>query len=184
MTADLAASSKTGGTLLTSLITSVLLMQPSAQADIDPASLSVGVPIEVDIVGLAFGVHPELLWRPIAADSGFHLRAAVGVMAGPELTLISPLALGLRQEFAPRRMIQPGIGTGLQWQSFAVYGDGVHHRMDMYMEATIHVEVHEHYDVGLQLSPEIGMMGVSSEGLYSTFGLGMAVRLNVQRNGL
>ena len=46
------------------------------------------------------------------------------------------------------------------------------------------MRVHEDYDVGLQLSPEIGMMGIGGEGAYSTFGLGMAVRLNVQRNTL
>ena len=179
-----AASSKIGVTLLTNLLTVALLSQPPAQAGIDRDAISVGIPFEVDLVGLAFGVHPELLWRPINADGGFNLRAAAGVMAGPEFTLISPLALGVRQEIGPSWRVQPGLGMGVQWQSFAVYTDKVHHRMDMYMEATVHVKVHESYDVGLQLSPEFGMMGVGPDGVYSTFGLGMAVRLNVQRNGL
>jgi hypothetical protein len=145
---------------------------------------SVGAPVEVDLVGLAVGLHPEVLFRPFTADGGFHLRAAAGVMAGPELTLLSPLALGIRQELFPRKRVQPGLGTGVQWQSFAVYGDHIHHRLDMYMELAVHVRVHEDYDVGIQLSPEIGMMGIGGEGAYSTFGLGMAVRLNVQRNTL
>jgi hypothetical protein len=188
------ASSRTGGTLLTSLALIGLGLastEPAAPESPQTAESrwsgerwSVGTPVEVDLVGLAVGLHPEVLYRPFKADGGFHLRAAAGVMAGPELTLLSPLALGIRQELFPRRRVQPGLGTGIQWQSFAVYGDHVHHRLDMYMELAVHVQVHEDYDVGLQLSPEIGMMGVGGEGAYSTFGLGMAVRLNVQRNTL
>jgi len=150
----------------------------------DASRWSVGVPVEVDVVGFAVGLHPEVLYRPFNPDGGFNVRAAAGTMVGTELTLISPLALGLRQELFPTKRVQPGLGMGMQWQSFAVYGDSLHHRMDMYMELTVHTQVHDDYDVGLQLSPEIGLIGVGEEGLYSTFGLGMAVRLNVQRNSL
>ena len=96
----------------------------------------------------------------------------------------SILFIRVLKRCGPNWRVQPGLGAGVQWQSFAVYSDRVHHRMDMYMEATVHVRMAEDYDIGLQVSPEFGLMGVSSEGLYSTFGLGMAVRLNVQRNGL
>lgn len=144
---------------------------------------SVGVPAEVDLVGLAWGLHPEALYRPFREDGGFHLRAAAGVMVGREVTLVSPLAVGVRHEFFPTKRVQPSVGTGLQWQSFVVYEDKVHHRVDMYMETSLHVRVHEDYDVGLQMSPEFGFLGFGGGGAYSTFGLGMAVRLNVQYNG-
>ena len=144
---------------------------------------SLGVPLELDVVGLAIGVHPEALYRPFDPEGGFHLRAAAGTMFGPELTLISPLALGVRQEFFPRKRVQPGLGTGFQWQTFAVYGDGAHNRIDMYMEMSLHVRVQDDFDVGLQISPEFGLVGMGKDGFYSTFGLGMATRLNVQWNG-
>ena len=159
---------------------------PDASKDVEPwgsERWSLGVPLEVDVVGLAVGVHPEALYRPLDPEGGFHLRAAAGAMFGRELTLLSPLAFGVRQEMFPSKMIQPGVGLGLQWQTFVVYEDKVHNRIDMYMEMTLNVRVHEEFEVGLQLSPEFGMIGMSNQGLYSTFGLGMASRLSVQYNG-
>jgi hypothetical protein len=152
----------------------LVLWASAAQAverDPDAPRWSVGVPVEVDLVGLAAGVHPELLFRPAAPDGALHLRFAVGVMAGPELALV-PFSLGIRGVAAPRRMVRPFAGIGTQLQVFAPYGVPARARLDLYLELGLDVRVAEGWRVGAQFSPEFGM--------YPGFGLGMAVRAGFQ----
>lgn len=134
---------------------------------------SVGLPIEANLVGLSFGVHPELLYRPFRPDGWFHLRAATGFTAGPELSSV-PLSLGFREVFFFGKRVQPGLGAGVQLQNFIPYGHAPVTRLDMTMEATLDVQVAEGWTVGAQLSPEFGMVG--------GFGLGMATRIGVRRD--
>jgi hypothetical protein len=139
----------------------------------DPGRWSVGLPAEVDLVGLAFGVHPEALWRPFAPDGAIHLRAATGFMGGPELSLV-PVSAGVRVIAFPRRRVRPGLGTGLQLQTFFPHQHAPVVRLDQTIELTLDVRVVEAWRVGMQLSPEFG--------LAPGFGLGMAARLGVQRD--
>ena len=151
----------------------VLLSALSAHAGaLDAERFTVGLPAEVDLVGLAFGVRPELLWRPIQPDGAFHLRTATGVMVGPELTLV-PVSLGVREVFFPRRRVRPGLGIGMQLQSFFPRQHAPVFRLDQYLELTLDVAISETWRAGLQLSPEFGMV--------PGFGLGMAARVGVSR---
>ncbi|TNE85256.1 MAG: hypothetical protein EP330_26375 [Deltaproteobacteria bacterium] len=145
------------------------LSTPAAALETDRFSL--GLPAEVDLVGLAFGVHPELLFRPIQPDGALHLRFAPGLMVGPELAFV-PIALGVREVMFPRKRVRPFLGTGLQLQNFVPYGHPVLTRLDMALELGVDVRVADQWGVGLQLSPEIGLVG--------GFGFGMAVRLGAQ----
>ncbi len=149
----------------------LLSLGAALAAPLDPERFSVGLPAEMDLVGLAFGLHPELLWRPFDADGAFHVRAATGLMVGSELALL-PVSLGVREVFFPTRKVRPGLGMGVQLQTFFPNHHPPVSRLDMTMEATLDVAVAEGWRVGLQLSPEIGM---------TSFGLGMATRLGVQR---
>ena len=146
------------------------LLSAEAQA-IEPENLSLGVPLEADVVGLAFGVHPELLWRPFDPAGRFHVRAATGAMVGPELALI-PVSLGFRQVFRPEKVLRPGFGAGLQFQSFLPYGHSMVPRLDQYYEFYFDVATSDSLRMTATLSPEFGWVG--------GFGLGMAARLGVQ----
>lgn len=154
-------------------LVSTLLLGGALAAPFEQDRLSVGLPLEMDLVGLAFGLHPELLWTPFDANGAFHLRAATGLMWGPELGLL-PVSLGVREVFFPTRMVRPGLGAGVQLQSFFPNGHPPVSRLDMTMELTLDARVAEGWRVGMQLSPEFGMVG--------GFGLGMAARLGVQKD--
>lgn len=157
--------------LIEALLVACLSDTHAREPDPDAPRWSLGVPVEVDIVGLAGGVHPEILFRPAAPDGALNLRFALGGMAGPELALI-PLAFGVRGVIVPRRRVRPFVGLGVQLQTFVPYGDQARSRLDLYLELGLDVKVAEGWRVGAQLSPEIGMA--------PAFGLGFATRLGFQ----
>lgn len=146
------------------------LVSPAQAGALDADHFTVGLPIEADLVGLAFGVHPELTWRPFRADGAFHVRAATGVMVGPELALV-PLSLGVREVFFPRQMVRPGLGVGVQLQNFFPYGHEPVTRLDQYLEFSLDVRVQEGLRIAAALSPEFGLVG--------GFGLGFAARAGI-----
>ena len=159
------------------MISSLSLLASLASAPVEASPMekehfSVVVPAEVNLVGLAFGVHPELLWRPFSPDGSFHLRAAVGFGAGPEMVIL-PISIGARQIFFPTRMIRPGLGMGLQTPNFFPYGHDLVFRVDTYFETTLDVRVRDDIRIHMAMSPEFG-------GIYGGFGLGMAARVGVQ----
>ena len=43
-----------------------------AAGPLDADRFSVGLPVEAHVIGAAAGLHPELLWRPFAADGATH----------------------------------------------------------------------------------------------------------------
>ena len=138
--------------------------------------LTVGVPVEVDVVGFAVGVHPEVLWRPFSPSSGLRLRLASALKVGSEYTLLAPLSAGLRWVSSDARMLQLGLGAGVQWKAFLVPDSGAHQRLDMYWEAALNGKVGEVHRVGIAVVPEFGLANMTSEGFSGTFGLGLALR--------
>lgn len=157
--------------LIEGLLAVCIAAASAKEPDPEASRWSIGVPVEVDVVGLAVGLHPELLFRPAAPDGALNLRFATGVMAGPELALV-PLSVGIRGVIVPRRRVRPFGGLGLQMQLFIPYGAPVHPRLDLYMELGVDVRVADTWRVGLQVSPEFG--------IAPSFGLGMATRLGFQ----
>lgn len=162
--------SPTGRPMRTSLA-AALLLAPMSAAAVEAERFSLGLPAEVDLVGLAFGVHPELLFRPVQPDGAFHLRFAPGLMIGPELAFV-PIGFGIREVALPRKRVRPFAGAGVQVQNFVPYGHPVVTRLDMTLELGVDAQVADDWRVGLQLSPEVGLAG--------GFGFGMAVRAGVQ----
>lgn len=129
--------------------------------------LSVGAGAEVTLVGLAFGVRPELLFRPFRADGIGHLRIAAGVMQGPELTFI-PANLGYRAIFSPGRSARAHLGLGLEWQNFFYGGDSPRSRLAAYAETGFEFEIFDGGWIGLQYAPDFALTG---------FGFGFATRV-------
>ena len=177
------ASSRTGGPLLTRKLPLLLciLVATDALATESPKPISerrmiLAVPLEVDIVGLAAGIHPEVLWRPSQKDSSFHLRAATALKPGSEFTLFAPLSVGARWLWFRESPVQVGLGTGLQWKAFLVPNSGAHQRIDWYWEATVEGRVDARQRIGIAAVPEFGMANITGDGFSGTFGLGLAFR--------
>lgn len=139
--------------------------------------LTVGAPLEVDVVGLAAGVHPEVLWRPLEEGSGLRLRASSALKFGSEFTLLAPLSLGLRWQTSSQRLVQAQFGTGFQWKMFLVPDSGAHQRIDWYWELGVNARVAPKQRLGLTIVPEFGLANITAEGLSGTFGLGLAARV-------
>ena len=148
-----------------------LAAAPAVASPLEAEHFSAALPIEADLVGLAFGLHPELTWRPFDPEGRFHVRAATGAMVGPELTLV-PVSLGVREVFRPTKDFRFGVGAGLQLQNFFPYGHAPVPRLDQYYEFTLDTRVSEGWRVTAALSPEFGWIG--------GFGLGMAARAGLQ----
>ncbi len=141
-----------------------------AQATVAPRSLgdhfSVGAGLEVDLVGLAYGVRPEVLFRPVA-DGGAHIRLAVGALAGPELWFM-PVALGYRHLWSKGRKIRPHLGGGVELQTFWFGGGSPVSRAAFYAETGFEFEVFKGGWVGLQYGPDFAP--------FSHFGFGFVAR--------
>lgn len=137
-------------------------------------SLTVGAPVEYDLIGSNLGLRPELLWRPIAEDSALNLRAAVGLLPGPEY-LYLPASLGVRGEWGRRAdwRVRPSAGLGVEAQNFVVTDHSPISRVGFYAELGA-VWVIGQSVVGLQVAPELS--------LFNRPGGGMSLRLVLQRD--
>ena len=149
-----------------------LASAPVEASPLDAEHFSVAVPAEINLVGLTFGAHPEVLWRPFNPDGAFQLRGSVGLGVGPEM-VVFPVSIGARQLFFPTRMIRPGLGMGIQLPNFLPRGHDFVFRVDSYFEASVDVRIREGMRLGFAMSPQFG-------GIYGGFGLGMSARLGLE----
>ena len=185
MTVDLTASLRIGAPLPIRAMIVVLLLAPVSMAEagnsiwgIDKDRLTVGVPLEVDVVGFAVGAHPEILWRPLSETSGLRVRLATALKLGAEYTLLAPLSVGVRWLTSDQRLIQVGLGAGTQWKAFLVPDSGAHQRVDMYWEAVVTARIAPKQRVGIAVVPEFGLANITGQGFSGTFGLGLAARVS------
>jgi hypothetical protein len=150
----------------TELALAAFFVTAPAQASglLAPDRFSIGLPVEGHLIGAAAGLHPELLWRPFAADGATHLRASVGVLPGLEYTFV-PMDLGVRWVWKPWRFFQPLLGFGLESQSFVVDDGGPFWRSSIYAEFGTGVSITD--DIGLAASfvPSFAPVGVPGPGL-------------------
>ena len=153
--------------LLASLATA-----PAEASALDADRFSVGLPAEVNLVGLTFGAHPEVLWSPFSPDGSFQVRGSMGLGIGPEMVVV-PVSLGLHQVLFPTRKVRPGLGMELQMPNFFPSGHDFIFRVDTYMEASLDVRVSDTIRVKAAMSPQFG-------GIVGGFGLGMSARVGVQ----
>lgn len=146
------------------------LVSMAVAGPLDPERFSLGVPAEVDLVGLAFGVRPELLWRPVKADGALHLRVATGLMVGPELAFV-PVSLTVRGRWLTQYKVHPILGAGLELQTFYSTGHPVVARRAWVGELGVDVDVAEDWSVGLVVEPNFASPPL--------FGFGAAIRAGV-----
>ena len=154
--------------MLISVLIGTVLLSAAQAAPFDADRVSIGVPAEVDLVGLAFGVRPELLWQPFHADGAAQLRVATGLMVGPELVFV-PVSLTMRGRLRPKAVVHPILGTGAELQTFYSSGHPAVARLAWLGELGLDVDVGDRWSIGLVLEP-----GFAPPPL---FGFGAAVRV-------
>lgn len=85
----------------------------------DPSRFSVAGYFETQVIGLAFGLRSEFLYRPFRPDRGANIRLGVGLEGGREFFYL-PIDLGWRQHFIPHRILTLELGAGYEQQTFFV----------------------------------------------------------------
>lgn len=129
--------------------------------------LTVGVPLEYNVLGQNIGLRPELL---VGGPQGTHnLRVAAGVLPGPEY-LYLPANLGYRLIVGRRAgwPVLPAVGGGVETQVF-VLGDAPAVRRVAYtVELGASWQINPHWALGAQAAGELS--------LYRVPGFGVSVR--------
>lgn len=118
----------------------------------DPSRVSIAAYLQVDLLGLAVGVRPEVLYRPFRATRGANLRFGFGLLPGPEYFFL-PIALGWRQHFVPHHRVTLELGAGYEQQFFFVRDAPAVTRGLMYAEFGLAVRVASRGWLGVQVSP-------------------------------
>lgn len=136
--------------------------------------LSLGVPLEYDVIGGNIGVRPELLWRPTAPDSALNLRAAVGLLPGPEYFYL-PISAGAR--FVPGRKkawpVRPVLGAGVEAENFLTTDHAPVFRVGFF------AELGAEYIVGAN---SFGLMAAPELSIFNRPGAGLSTRLTWTRD--
>lgn len=109
---------------------------------------TLGAPVEWDLVGLAYGVRPEVLWRFGGEGARSRLRVAAGVLAGREYVYV-PLAIGYRAIFRQDRDLRPLVGAGLEAQWFIISDASPVHRLGVpYLEGGAELAITDRLTLG------------------------------------
>ncbi|MDP1829305.1 MAG: hypothetical protein Q8L48_38930 [Archangium sp.] len=139
----------------TSALLTALLASAAAAQD---SRFEVNVPVEVTLVGLTFGVRPELLFRPGEPGSVSRLRLAFGVLGGPD-HLFLPLSLGYRAQFRQAHVVQPAVGLGLELQHRLVNDLAPVRQFGAYLEGGVGFAVSPRVSVSVMLGLDLMLFG-------------------------
>ncbi len=134
-----------------------------------PAGLSVGIPLEVDLVGRAWGVRPDLSYA-LNDRQTQHLRVALGLLPGRQYFFV-PLSVGWRWTGRPERDWHPIGGAGVEAQSFWIHDGAPTVRSAFYADLGVARTVSTSLDVAVTTSPELTVFGVPGIGLSLRAGL-------------
>lgn len=133
--------------------------------ELPPASIQFGLPAEVALVGLSFGLRPEVTWGTPA----HRLRLAVGALAGPELVFL-PVTAGYRLNLLPQRRLHPQLGLGWEWQNFLTGGEPVTRGAAM-MELGLLGDLDGRWSVGGHLTSDFALVGGLGFGMTAQIGV-------------
>lgn len=124
--------------------------------------LEVGVPFEVDLVGLVYGLRPEALWR-FGKDDASRLRLAIGLLPGPEYFYL-PVSFGYRAVWGSGRW-HPEAGLGVEQQTFLVPDAPPSSRTSFYFELGLGVDFGEHWTATVSMAPDFAPFGEPGPGM-------------------
>ena len=148
----------------------VLLAATAARADppdecaTAPARFTIAVPAEVTVVGLTYGVRPEVLYRFGGAAAVSRLRLAVGVLEGPDQWFV-PLSFGYRAVFRQAHRVQPAVGGGLELQHRLVSDFHAVRQYGVYVEGGLGVALDRRWSVGAMVAIDVMLYGGPGVGL-------------------
>lgn len=128
-------------------------------------------PLEVTLVGLTFGVRPELLFRPGAVGTVSRLRLAFGVLGGPD-QLFLPLSLGYRAQFRQDSVVQPAVGLGVELQHRVVSDLPAVRQFGVYLEGGVGFAVSPHLSLSAMFSMDLMLVGGPGVGFGPRLGVG------------
>ncbi|MBL8921338.1 MAG: hypothetical protein JNJ54_20935 [Myxococcaceae bacterium] len=140
------------------------LVASVALAEEPSTRLELQVPFEVTLVGLTWGVRPELLIRPGEAGTVSRVRVAVGVFAGKDQVFL-PLSVGYRAVFRQGRLVQPAVGAGLELQHRLVSDLAAVRQFGVYVEGGVGFSVTPRLSFGLMVSLDLMLVGGPGIGL-------------------
>lgn len=131
--------------------------------------LTLGVPVEYDVLGQNIGVRPEILWRPQDPEGALNLRAAVGLLPGPEY-LYLPVSGGARWDIGRAKdwPVRPLVGLGAEAQTFVISDHAPVFRVGFYLEAGAAWVMGDNA-FGLAVAPDLS--------LFNRPGAGVSARL-------
>jgi hypothetical protein len=125
---------------------------------------TVVLPAEVTVVGLTYGVRPEVLYRYGDRDAVSRLRLAVGLLDGPDQLFI-PLSVGYRAVFRQARRVQPEVGGGVELQHRLVPDFHAVRQYGVYVEGGVGVAVNDRLSLGLMVAIDVMLFGGPGVGL-------------------
>jgi hypothetical protein len=151
--------------------TELLLAVALAAAPVEEHRVELAVPAEVTLVGLTYGVRPEVLIRPGARGTVSRVRVALGVLVGKE-QLFLPLSLGYRAVFRQGQVVQPEVGLGLELQHRLVEDLAPVRQLGVYLEGGVGFLVGDWLRLSLAVSMDLMLVGGPGVGLGPRLALG------------
>jgi hypothetical protein len=148
-----------------------VLCAASANAEAASSRFELNVAAEVTLVGLTFGVRPELLFRPGDEGTVSRLRLAVGVLAGPD-QLFVPLSLGYRAQFRQAQVVQPLVGVGVELQHRFVSDLSPVRQFGAYLEFGVGFAITQHFALQAILGADLMVLGGPGFGFGPRLGVG------------
>ncbi|MCX5743501.1 MAG: hypothetical protein NT062_13490 [Proteobacteria bacterium] len=125
---------------------------------------TVALPAEVTVVGLTYGVRPEVLYRFGDRGAVSRLRLAVGFLDGPDQLFI-PLSLGYRAVLRQAHRIRPEVGAGVELQHRLVSDFPAVRQYGVYVEGGVGVAVDDRLSLGLVVAIDVMLYGGPGLGL-------------------
>jgi hypothetical protein len=146
------------------------LAEPPAVAEQPPAAeprpswLELGLNGEVTLVGLTYGVRPELLFRLGPPGTASRLRLSFGILTGPDQLFI-PVSVGYRANYRQHATVQPLFGVGLELQNRLVADADVVRQFGLYLEGGVGFAFAQHFAAGAALGLDVMFLGGPGVGL-------------------
>ncbi|MBP9087656.1 MAG: hypothetical protein KBG15_16155 [Kofleriaceae bacterium] len=132
---------------------------------------TVGLPAEVTVVGLTMGIRPEVLYRFGCAGTRSRLRAAIGVLNGPDQFFV-PVSVGYRAIFRQRSTVTAMVGVGGEWQNRIVSDLPTVRQYGLYLEGGVGIKATARFTIDFAVALDVMVFGGP--------GIGLGPRLGVQ----
>jgi hypothetical protein len=147
----------------------------AAPARAEPVSpVQLGVSPEMTLVGLAYGLRPEVNYRLGGPGTASRLRASVGALIGPD-SFYLPVSIGYRALYRESQTLRPLLGAGLELQNRIVSDAPAASSLALYLEGGLMVALGERLSAGAVAGADVTLVGGLGAGLSIKACLGWAL---------